>query len=114
MPTLYPLSSITAKTDFQTVSDSAAAITTVASGKTARVTSLIITNTTGTAATITVDVYRSAAANVVVQALSVPPNAVVVLIGKDAPLNLEENDALRLTSGTASALKATCSYDLIA
>lgn len=113
MPTIYPLTSITPGTDFLTISASPVAITTASSSGSIKINTLMVTNVTGSAATVTVDVYRSSTAYVIVNALSIPTAAVAVVIGKDSPIYLKASDALRLTSGTASAIKAVCSYEII-
>jgi len=110
-PNLIAIATINPKSEFQTVSDSAAAICTAGANSCFKINALIVTNTTASAATVTVDVYRSSTAYVIIDGLSVPADSVVVLIGKDAPIYLEATDALRLTSGTASALKAVVSYE---
>lgn len=85
------------------------------SGKVLKVNSLYVANTTGTAASITINQYSAAAlggtAYPIASAILVPANATLVVIDKDAYVYLEENTSLGATAGTSNALQIVCSYE---
>jgi len=112
-PNIINVSSASLKTAVQSVGTTATAIVTnaAASGKAYVVTALYVSNVDGAnAADITVDFYRSAAATEIVKTVSVPADASLVPIIKDAAINLEEGDSIRLTGSATGDLKAVCSY----
>lgn len=111
-PNLQSPTTITGKLAVQACSNSATAILSNAasSGKLLRVDSLLIGNTTSGPVTVTVDVYRSSTAYRICTSLPVPANATIAPIAKDAPVNLEEGDDLRITAGASSSLEAVASY----
>lgn len=85
------------------------------SGKTLKVNALYVANTTALAANITINQYSAAAlggtAFPIASTVSVPGNATLVVIDKDAYVYLEENTSLGATAGTSSALQIVCSYE---
>ena len=115
-PNIVNVITITGKTAVQAVGTSAADIVTNAagSGTVLKINVLNISNISGSVATITASVYRSTTEYKIVHQISVPVNASFVAIDKQTALYLEEGDSLRLTAGTASALHAVCSYEVIA
>ena len=87
------------------------------SGKALKVNALYVANTTASAANITINQYSAAAlggtAFPIASTVSVPGNATLVVIDKDAYVYLEENTSLGATAGTANALQIVCSYEEI-
>ena len=85
------------------------------SGKALKVNALYVANTTVSAANITINQYSAAAlggtAFPIASTVSVPGNATLVVIDKDAYVYLEENTSLGATAGTANALQIVCSYE---
>jgi len=85
------------------------------SGKALKVNALYVANTTASAANITINQYSAAAlggtAFPIASTVSVPGNATLVVIDKDAYVYLEENTSLGATAGTSSALQIVCSYE---
>jgi len=85
------------------------------SGKALKVNALYVANTTSSAANITINQYSAAAlggtAFPIASTVSVPGNATLVVIDKDAYVYLEENTSLGATAGTANALQIVCSYE---
>lgn len=85
------------------------------SGKALKVNALYVANTTASAANITINQYSAAAlggtAFPIASTVSVPGNATLVVIDKDAYVYLEENTSLGATAGTANALQIVCSYE---
>jgi hypothetical protein len=82
-----------------------------------RISSLVVSNTTASAATCTVAIGNNAtfgSATVVAYAayqISVPPNASLIVIDKTTPLYITENQSVGVTSGTASALTYTATFE---
>jgi hypothetical protein len=84
------------------------------SNKLLRVTSIVVANVTGSAASITLQWFNAATGGTafhVAKTLTVPSNDRVTLVSADTPINLEENTRLSVTAGTASALEVVCSYE---
>lgn len=116
-PNIVNVTSIYGKTAGQIVSTSPTAIITNLnqSGKILKINSLYISNINGLASNdITVDIYKNqTTAYRIAYTISVPNDSSIVIISKDAPLYLEENDSLRLTALTINYLEAVCSYEEI-
>jgi len=115
-PNVVNVSTITGKTDVQSVGTSATAIVTnsAASNLVYKINSLIISNIDGTNnADITVDLFRASTAYRVASTITVPADASLVVISKEIGLYLEEGDSLRLTASAAGDLQGICSYEII-
>lgn len=114
-PNLQSPTTIKGKLAVQACTNSATAIVSnaAASGKLLRVESLLVGNTTSGPVAVTVDVYRSSTAYRICTSLVVPANATIAPIARDATVNLEEGDDLRITAGATSSLEAVASYSEI-
>ena len=114
-PNIVNVTNILGKTAVQAVGTAAADIVTnsAASNTIVKINTLTISNISGSAATITASVFRSSTEYKIVHQISVPVNASFTAIDKPTSIYLEEGDSLRLTAGTASALHAVCSYEVI-
>ena len=112
-PNIVAVATISGKTAVQAVGTSATAIVTNSSGsgKVQKVNALYVSNINTAAATVNVDVYRSATAYRIAYTVSIPAGASLDLISKS--LYLEEGDSLRLTASSAGYLEAVCSYEEI-
>ena len=90
-----------------------AALYTVPVSTDVKVTSIVICNTTGTAATLTLNVRTGAvgAANRILSAFTVAPNDTVTL---ETPVMLTAADVISGLQGTASALTVTISGETYA
>lgn len=92
---------------------------TPAAGTVNRISSITVANTTSSAATATIGVGNNAtfgSATVVsypAYQISVPANATLVVIDKTTPLYITENQSVGVTSGTASALTYTATFEAI-
>ena len=97
---------------------------TAASGTVFKVNQIVVANTTASAANATVAVYSNGAvaqgsapsggtAYPVVSAVSVPANASLIAVDKTTAIYLMEGNSISITSGTASALTYTISYEVI-
>lgn len=84
-----------------------------------KITGLIVSNTTGTAASATVAIGNNAtfgSATVIsypAYQISVPANASLIVIDKTTDLYITENQSVAVTSGTASALTYTAIFEVI-
>ena len=114
-PNIVNVSTIYGNTGVQNVTTSATAIANnvSSSGKIYKINALMITNVSGNAANITVDLYRSGTAYVITNSLTINPNTAFTPIDKTLSLYLLEGDALRCTANTNSALQAVCSWEEI-
>ena len=92
---------------------------TPAVGTVNRVTSIVVSNTTGSAATATVAIGNNAtfgSATVVTYfayQISVPAGASLIVVDKTTSLYVTENQSVGVTSGTASALTYTATFEAI-
>ena len=84
-----------------------------------KIDNIVVSNTTSSAATCTVGIGNNAtfgSATVVsylAYQISVPPNASVIVTDKTTAFYLTENQSIGVTSGTASALTYTASFEAI-
>lgn len=80
---------------------------------------ILVANTTGSAATATIAVGNNAtfgSATVVTYPayqISVPANATLIILDKTTPLYISENQSVAAYSGTASALTFTVSFEIL-
>ena len=92
---------------------------TPASGSVHRITSIVVSNTTSSAATCSIGVGNNAtfgSATVVsypAYQISVPANATLIVTDKTTSLYITENQSVGVTSGTASALTYTATFEII-
>jgi hypothetical protein len=98
---------------------------TAASGLVFKINQIVVANTTASAANATVAIYSNGAqaqgsapssgtAYPVVSAVSVPANASLIAVDKTTAIYLMEDTSISITSGTASSLTFTISYESIA
>ena len=91
---------------------------TPASGTVNRVTSIVVSNVTSSAATATVAIANNAtfgsgtAYNLAYQ-ISVPPNATVIITDKTTSFYVTESQSVGVTSGTGSALNYVATFEAI-
>lgn len=83
------------------------------SGKIYKVNTIMAANTNTTNATITVDVYRNSTSFPIANAITVPNNSSLVIVGKDTSIYLEEGDSIRALSGTANVVTFLGSWEEI-
>jgi hypothetical protein len=122
------LTSIYGKTTYYTPSGTAAVVllpNAAASSTVMKINEITATNTTGTAANTTVSIYTNGAvaqgsapsggtAYPIAGTISVPANAALIVSDKTTAFYLEEGVSISITSGTASAITYTVSYELMA
>lgn len=87
------------------------------SGTVYKLDSLIVANTTASAANITINLYSAATlggtAYAICSTVSVPANASVIVIDKTTCIYVTENQSVGATAGTANALVVTASWEQI-
>lgn len=92
------------------------------SNKVFKINQIVVANTTGTPANTTVSIYSNGAvaqgsapsggtAFPVAAAISVPGNASLIVVDKTTAIYLQEGTSITVTSGTASALTYSISYE---
>ena len=120
--------SIYGKTTYYVPSGTSAVVllaNTAASSTVMKINEITATNTTGTAANTTVSIYTNGAvaqgsapsggtAYPIAGTISVPANAALIVSDKTTAFYLEEGVSISITSGTASAITYTVSYELMA
>lgn len=115
-PNIVGVTTIYGKTAGLAVTTTATAIVSNAasSGKIFKVNSLTVANINTAAATVTVDVYKNqTTAFKIAYTIAVPANATLVIISRETPVYLEENDSIRVTASVNSYLEAVVSYEEI-
>ena len=122
------LTSIYGKTTYYVPSGTSAVVllaNAAASSTVMKINEITATNTTGTAANTTVSIYTNGAvaqgsapaggtAYPIAGAISVPANTSLIVSDKASMFYLEEGNSVSITSGTASAITYTISYELMA
>ena len=92
------------------------------SNKVFKINQIVVANTTASAANTTVSIYTNGAvaqgsapsggtAYPVASAISVPANASLIVVDKTTAIYLQEGTSITVTSGTASALTYSISYE---
>jgi hypothetical protein len=120
-PNIVNVSTITGKTsvtDLTSTSATSVVSNAASSGKVFKINSLIVSNVDGTnAANITISLYSQAAiggtATQIVNTVSVPADATLVVIDKTTAIYLEEDKSIGATASAANDLKVVCSYEEI-
>lgn len=125
-PNLLGLTTGTGKTTYYTPSGTTAVVlltNAASSGKVLKVNQIIVANVDGTnAVNATVSLYTNGAvaqgsapsggtAYPIASTISVPANASLIVSDKTTQIYLEENTCLSITSGTASKLTFSVSYE---
>ena len=122
------VTSIYGKTTYYVPSGTSAVVllaNAAASSTVMKINEITATNTTGTAANTTVSIYTNGAvaqgsapsggtAYPIAGTISVPANAALIVSDKTTAFYLEEGVSISITSGTASAITYTVSYELMA
>ena len=122
------VTSIYGKTTYYVPSGTSAVVllsNAAASSTVMKINEITATNTTGTAANTTVTIYTNGAvaqgsapsggtAYPIAGTISVPANAALIVSDKTTAFYLEEGVSISITSGTASAITYTISYELMA
>jgi hypothetical protein len=112
-PNIVNVSTLTGKTSVFTLTTATQTVITnsTSSGKILKVDSLFVSNTTSTAASVTIDLFRSSVAYKITSAISVPANSTLLVIDKASNIFLEEGDTLRAIAGTTNVLQLVTSFE---
>jgi hypothetical protein len=120
-PNIVNVTTIYGKTGYITPTDTAANIllaNPVSSGKVLKINQIVAANIDGTnAVDVTVEINTEAAGSgtsfAVVSTVSVPADATLIVTDKTTAIYLEEDKSILVTSGTASKISYTISYEEI-
>ena len=126
-PNIVNVTSIIGTTTYYVPAGTAALVlvpNAAASGTVFKINQIVVANTTASAANATVAIYSNGAvaqgsapsggaAYPIVSAVSVPANASLIAVDKTTAVYLMEGHSITMTSGTASALVFTISYEVI-
>ena len=118
-PNIASLTTITGKTAYALPANTSAAVllaNAASSGKVYKVNQVVVSNLSATTAASTSVAYNTASdgsgtSYTIASTISVPANASLIVIDKSTQIYLEENRSLVITSGTASGLSYTVSYE---
>lgn len=127
-PNIAALTQLTGNTTYLTPGGTTALVllpNAAASNNVFRINQIVVANTTAAAANATVSIYTNGAvaqgsapsggsAFPVASAISVPANASLIVVDKSTAIYLMEGTSISVTSGTASALTYSISYEIIA
>lgn len=115
-PNIVNVSTIFGKTNVLqcTTSQQAVVSNPASSGTVYKINSLILANKNGGSAVDSyISIYRGGVTYYIAYTVSVPNDATMVAIAKDANIYLEEGDELRVWASSNSYLDAVCSYEII-
>ena len=126
-PNLLAATTASGTTTYLTPSGTSAVVlvpNAASSGQVFKINQIVVANTTGTAASATVSIYTNGAqsqgsapssgtAYPIVSAVSVPANASLIAVDKTTAVYLMEGTSITITSGTASSLTFSISYEVI-
>ena len=120
-PNIVSVTSILGNTTFLTPSDTAANVllsNAASSGDVLKINQIVAANVNGTSAVDTTVAVNNAAAGAgtsfpVVSTVSVPADASIIVTDKTTAIYLMENQSIVVTSGTASGISYTISYEAI-
>lgn len=114
-PNLINATSIFGKTIFATLTTSLTSLlaNAAASNTILKVNSVMVTNTSSSPASATLDVLRSGTGYPLCSNIVVPERSAVVLISKDSLIYLEEGDTMRISGSVATVLRCFISYEII-
>ena len=114
-PNLASITNIKADSLFVNLStvDSQILENTANSNQLIKLSALIVANKSTASASVTLQVRRSAVDYPIAYQIIVPERSTIVVVDKDAPVYLEEGDALRGLASAASSLVLTVSYETL-
>ena len=124
-PNLLAATTASGTTTYYTPSGTSAVVlvpNAASSGQVFKINQIVVSNTTGTAANATVSIYTNGAvaqgsapsggtAFPIISTVAVPGNASLIAVDKTTAVYLQEGTSITVTSGTASALTFSISYE---
>ena len=106
-----------ANVSLTTTSETSLASNAASSGVVFKIDNIVVANTTGSAANITVNVHSAAALGgtsyPIASSISVPAYSTLIVTDKSTAFYLVENMSVGATAGTSSALVVTISWEAI-
>ena len=106
-----------ANVSLTTTSETSLASNAASSGVVFKIDNIVVANTTGSAANITVNVHSAAALGgtsyPIASSISVPAYSTLIVTDKSTAFYLMENMSVGATAGTSSALVVTISWEAI-
>lgn len=112
-PNIVSPTSITLKSLAATVASSFSSILSCDSDKVLKLSSLMASNVTATASSISVVVTDGTASHSIVTNVTVPESASIVVISRDNPLYVVEGHSVEVAGGAAGEVEITGSYEEI-
>jgi len=123
-PNIVDVTSIYGKTAYATPSDTSENVllaNTAASGKVLKINQIVVANVDGASAADATVAYNTADGGTadggtsypIISTVSVPADASIIAVDKNTGIYLEEDRSIVVTSGTASDLTYTISYEEI-
>lgn len=115
-PNLANITKITGNTNVQTVTTTATAIVTnqSSSNQVFKLNTLTCANVSNiNVALCTTEFYRNSVAYPIASNVQIPPQATLMVVGKDAPFYLEEGDAIRLRADYSNTVVAVASFEVL-
>ena len=107
----------TVNVSLSTTSETSVVSNAASSGVVYKIDNIVVANTTGTSATITINVHSAAAlggtAYPIASTITIPAYSTLIVTDKSTAFYLTENMSIGATAGTASALVVTASYENI-
>ena len=114
-PNVVNVTSIIGKTQGSALTTSNADQLVCATDKLIKINSIIVSNVDGTsAADVSVNFVDSSSGNLVLhlaKLVTVPAKSTLIVLGKDAPIYLEEGDKIQALASAASDLELIISYE---
>lgn len=115
-PNIISVTSIYGKTATGTLSTSLTTFLTCPANKVLKINTIIVSNRTGsTSRDATIDFYDNSRLALCYLAFTIPvlPDSSLVLVGKDTPIYLQENDLIRGLASASASLDIIISYEEI-
>jgi hypothetical protein len=116
-PNIFNTSLMYGNNAFQAVSTVTANIVQNVSGSNLlyKVNSLTVANinTNPSAVNLTVEVNNNGSNTAIIKNVVIPANSMMVILGKDTPVYLLENQSIQLTAGYNSSLSAVINFDIM-
>ena len=78
-----------------------------------KINTITATNSNTTSTTVSIDLFRNTSSYPLASNITVPSGTMLVILGKDTPVYLEEGDALRVSSGANTYITTLTSYEVI-
>jgi len=113
-PNLISANTITGKTATANCTTVSSNVITVSANTVVKLNSIIFTNYNNSdVVSANAIINRSGTTYFLGAKVNVPPNSTLVLLGKDSPIYLEENDVLQTVVSANSAIHMSAGYELI-